>query len=100
MKRTAIFVNASRGATVDEQAMIQALQEDLIFGAGLDVFEHEPISPGHPLLDMLNVVTLPHIGSATAQTRLDMAMFAAENLVAALQGHTPSGLVKELGYNK
>lgn len=100
MKRTAIFVNASRGATVDEQAMIQALQEGLIFGAGLDVFEHEPVSPDHPLLDMPNVVTLPHIGSATAQTRLDMAMFAAENLVAALQGHTPAGLVKELGYNK
>ncbi|WP_071784150.1 2-hydroxyacid dehydrogenase [Paenibacillus antibioticophila] len=96
MKRTAIFINASRGATVDEQAMVRALQEGLIFGAGLDVFEHEPVSPDHPLLHMPNVVTLPHIGSATAQTRLEMAMLAAENLVAALQGHAPSSLVQEL----
>lgn len=96
MKRTAIFVNASRGATVDERAMVQALQEGLIFGAGLDVFEQEPVSADHPLLHMPNVVTLPHIGSATAQTRLDMAMLAAENLVAALQGQTPACLVKEL----
>lgn len=96
MKRTAIFVNASRGATVDEQAMLQALQEGSIFGAGLDVFEREPVSADHPLLRLPNVVTLPHIGSATAQTRLDMAKFAAENLVAALQGRATPGLVKEL----
>ncbi|MNP40859.1 Glyoxylate/hydroxypyruvate reductase B [compost metagenome] len=96
MKPTAVFVNASRGATVDEQAMTAALQNRQIYGAGLDVFEKEPIDPDHPLLKLPNVVTLPHIGSATDQTRRQMAMRAAENLVAALEGRTPPSLVKEL----
>ncbi|EOS55463.1 2-hydroxyacid dehydrogenase [Paenibacillus barengoltzii] len=96
MKPTAVFVNASRGATVDEQALTAALQNRQIYGAGLDVFEKEPIDPDHPLLKLPNVVTLPHIGSATDQTRRQMAMRAAENLVAALEGRTPPSLVKEL----
>lgn len=96
MKRTAIFINASRGATVNEADMVQALQEGLIYGAGLDVFEQEPVRPDHPLLAMPNVVTLPHLGSSTEHTRFDMAMAAAKNLVAALQGHTPPNIVKEL----
>ena len=86
MKETAIFVNVSRGKTVDEQALIQALQNEEIYGAGLDVFEQEPIQKDNPLLGMPNVVTVPHIGSATAQTRDAMAMRAAENLVAGLTG--------------
>ncbi|GIP22534.1 D-glycerate dehydrogenase [Paenibacillus sp. J22TS3] len=96
MKRTAIFINASRGQTVDEEALIQALQNGVIYGAGLDVFEKEPIDPSNPLLKMSNVVLLPHIGSATEKTRTDMAMRAAENLVRVLQGESPAGLVKEL----
>jgi gluconate 2-dehydrogenase len=96
MKPTAVFVNACRGATVDEQALTAALQNRQIYGAGLDVFEKEPIDPDHPLLKLPNVVTLPHIGSATDQTRRQMAMRAAENLVAALEGRTPPSLVKEL----
>lgn len=95
-KPTAVFVNASRGATVDEKALITALQNKRIFGAGLDVFEREPIEPDNALLQLPNVVTLPHIGSATHQTRQQMAMVAAENLVAALSGQTPPNLVKEL----
>ena len=86
MKESAIFINVSRGQTVDEQALIQALQNMEIYGAGLDVFEQEPIESDNPLLKMPNVVTVPHIGSATVQTRDAMAMRAAENLVAVLTG--------------
>jgi gluconate 2-dehydrogenase len=84
MKKSAIFVNGSRGATVDEDALVQALQNGDILAAGLDVFAQEPVSPDHPLLSMDNVVTLPHIGSATYETRLKMAKLAAENLVLGL----------------
>lgn len=86
MKPSAIFINASRGATVDEQALIKALQEGKIRGAGLDVFDIEPTPADNPLLAMPNVVTLPHIGSATSRTRNDMAELAAKNLVEALNG--------------
>ncbi|MCP3708592.1 D-glycerate dehydrogenase [Paraburkholderia sp. CNPSo 3274] len=86
MKKSAILINASRGATVDEQALIAALEAGTIHGAGLDVFEREPIDPASPLLSMPNVVALPHIGSATHETRHAMARCAAENLVAALAG--------------
>ncbi|GAA0383559.1 D-glycerate dehydrogenase [Paenibacillus motobuensis] len=96
MKPSAVFINASRGATVDEAALINALRQKQIFGAGLDVFEQEPVDPNNPLLTMDNVVVLPHIGSATMQTRLKMGMLAARNLVDALYGRKPSHLVKEL----
>lgn len=96
MKRTAFFINASRGQTVCEDELIQALQEGWIRGAGLDVFEKEPVDPTNPLLKMANVVTVPHIGSATAQTRFDMAMRAANNLVVGLSGHTPIDIIPEL----
>ncbi|MEM5401701.1 MULTISPECIES: 2-hydroxyacid dehydrogenase [Paraburkholderia] len=86
MKKGAILINASRGATVDENALIAALEAGTIHGAGLDVFEREPIDPASPLLRMPNVVALPHIGSATHETRHAMARCAAENLVAALAG--------------
>ncbi|MBP2000517.1 gluconate 2-dehydrogenase [Paenibacillus shirakamiensis] len=96
MKKTAIFINASRGQTVDEQALIQALQTKQIYAAGLDVFEQEPVDRDNPLLSMPNVITLPHIGSATETTRDQMAMLAAQNLIAALQGLTPPNLIPEL----
>jgi gluconate 2-dehydrogenase len=86
MKRSAILINASRGATVDEAALIEALQSGTIHAAGLDVFETEPLPADSPLLSMPNVVALPHIGSATHETRHAMALNAAENLVAALDG--------------
>lgn len=96
MKPSAIFINASRGATVDEAAMIDALRQKQIFGAGLDVFEQEPVDPNNPLLTMDHVVLLPHIGSATSQTRLEMGMLAARNLIDALNGRRPAQLVREL----
>ena len=86
MKRSAILINASRGQTVDENALIEALQTGTIHGAGLDVFDTEPVDPNSPLLTMKNVVALPHIGSATHETRHAMARCAAENLVSALDG--------------
>lgn len=84
MKKSAIFINVSRGQTIDEKALIQALENKEIYGAGLDVFEQEPIEKDNPLLGMDNVVTVPHIGSATKKTRDAMSMRAAENLVKAL----------------
>ncbi|MBP0597898.1 D-glycerate dehydrogenase [Herbaspirillum sp. LeCh32-8] len=86
MKRSAIFINASRGRIVDEQAMIKALQDKTIYAAGLDVFEVEPLPGDSPLLKLSNVVALPHIGSATHETRVAMAELAVANLVAGLRG--------------
>src|ERR1700761_476144 len=93
MKQSAILINASRGATVDEKALIEALQNGTIHGAGLDVFETEPLPADSPLLKMANVVALPHIGSATHETRHAMARNAAENLVAALEGTLATNIV-------
>lgn len=86
MKRSAIFINASRGRIVDEAALVTALQERTIHGAGLDVFEVEPLPTDSPLLKLSNVVALPHIGSATHETRQAMAELAVANLVAGLRG--------------
>ncbi|RXI96152.1 D-glycerate dehydrogenase [Anaerobacillus alkaliphilus] len=96
MKKSAIFINGSRGQTVDEESLIQALQTGEILAAGLDVYQEEPTNPNNPLLKMPNVVTLPHIGSATSETRHAMAMLAARNLVAALNGDDECFVVKEL----
>lgn len=95
MRPEAIFVNGSRGRIVDEAALIEALQEGRIRAAGLDVFEREPLSVDSPLLKMANVVALPHIGSATHETRLAMAALAVENLRAGLRGERPRYLVNE-----
>lgn len=93
MKRGAILINASRGPVVDEAALIDALRAGTIRGAGLDVFEKEPLSADSPLLRMSNVVALPHIGSATHETRHAMARCAAQNLVGALAGTLRTNLV-------
>ena len=93
MKRSAIFVNIARGPVVDEAAMIMALQEGEIAGAGLDVFEHEPLPCSSPLLALPQVVLLPHIGSATHETREAMAQLAVDNIVLALQGQVPPSAV-------
>jgi len=88
MKPTAVLVNTSRGPVIDEAALARALADGVIFAAGLDVFEREPdIHPG--LLDRHNAVLIPHLGSATVQTRLAMANLAADNLLTALNGQLP-----------
>ena len=86
MKPTAILINGGRGPVLDEAALIEALQAGQIHGAGLDVFEHEPLAADSPLLSMSNVVAFPHIGSATAQTRYGMAATGVDNLINALKG--------------
>ena len=92
MKPTAHLINIARGGVVDDVALIAALRERRIGGAGLDVFEGEPaLNPGFRELD--NVTMTPHIGSSTRATRLAMANCAADNLCAALTGHAPSNLV-------
>jgi len=95
MKRSAIFINASRGPVVDELALANALRDGQILAAGLDVFVKEPVEPENPLLKLDNVVTLPHIASATKATRLAMAMLGARNLAAAVHGETPPNLIPE-----
>jgi glyoxylate reductase len=92
MKPTAILVNASRGPVVDEKALVSTLKKGEIAGAGLDVYEKEPaLAPGLSKLE--NVTLLPHIGSATADTRGQMAVLAAKNAVAILKGKRPPNIV-------
>lgn len=86
MKPSAILINVGRGPVVDEQALISALQDGTIHAAGLDVFEQEPVPADSALLKLPNVVTLPHIGSATHETRYGMMSDAVDNLIAALTG--------------
>jgi len=88
MKSSACLINTSRGPVVDEAALVQALRERKIMAAGLDVYENEPaLAPGLAELD--NTVLLPHVGSATLETRTRMAEMATENLLAALEGRMP-----------
>jgi len=92
MKPTAYLINTSRGPVVDEAALVEALKARRIEGAGLDVYENEPmLAPGLAALD--NAVLLPHVGSATVETRTKMARMAAENLLSALRGERPAHVV-------
>lgn len=93
MKRTAILVNTARGPIVDPDALYQALASGGIAGAGLDVFEVEPIPMDHSLLTLDNIIVAPHIASASVETRTKMALMAAENLLTALAGRRPPNLV-------
>jgi glyoxylate reductase len=88
MRPSAYLVNTARGPIVDEAALVDALAEGVIAGAALDVFEEEPeVHPG--LVELDNVVLVPHLGSATVETRTAMADLAARNVVAVLRGEPP-----------
>jgi phosphogluconate 2-dehydrogenase len=93
MRPQSIFINISRGKVVDEAALIEALRAGQIRGAGLDVFEREPLDLDSPLLTLNNVVATPHMGSATHETREAMATCAVDNLLMALAGERPKNLV-------
>jgi lactate dehydrogenase-like 2-hydroxyacid dehydrogenase len=92
MKRTAHLINVARGGIVDDEALIAALRQRRLAGAGIDVFEGEPkFNPG--FLELDNVALTPHIGSSSSATRMAMAMTAADNLIAALSGRRPPNLL-------
>ncbi|MDT8863069.1 D-glycerate dehydrogenase [Alkalihalobacillus sp. MEB130] len=93
LQKHAILIVGSRGGVVDEEALVTALQEKKFRGAGLDVYEKEPLPKDHPLLTYKNVVTLPHIGSATEETRYQMAMLATRNLLEGLKTNQPPNLL-------
>ena len=92
MKKTAVLINTSRGPVVDEKALVQALRSGEIWGAGLDVFENEPeIESG--LIGLENAVVVPHIASATIETRTNMGLIAARNIISVLSGGKPETCV-------
>lgn len=93
MKPSSYLVNVSRGAVLDEKALVKALKEGWIAGAALDVFEKEPIDPDNPLIGMGNVVLTPHIASATFEARRRLAETAAENIISILSGKLPPSLL-------
>ena len=88
MKETAILINTSRGKVVVHDDLVEALQKGWIAGAGLDVTDPEPINPDNPLLAMPNVIITPHVGSASYETRDNMAVMCAENILAGLDDCT------------
>lgn len=95
MKESAIFINGSRGENVDEAALVTALKEEKILAAALDVFVQEPVQADHELLQLNNVITVPHIGSATFETRMKMLELAVKNLIQGLSGQEPANLVNK-----
>ena len=92
MKKNAILINTSRGPVIDEKALVKALKEKWIFGAGLDVYEYEPHIDDE-LFDLDNIVLQPHSASATYETRTKMALVAAKNMIAGLDGKIPPNCV-------
>lgn len=94
MKPTAYLINTSRGPVIDEVALVEALKTGVIRGAGLDVFEHEP-ALAEGLKDLPNAVITPHIASASQETRDAMSRIVAEDVIAFLNGETPTHIVKE-----
>jgi len=94
MKKTAVLINTSRGPVIDEKALVKALKEKWIFGAGLDVYEHEP-KVTDELKKLDNVVLQPHSASATVNSRTNMAIIAAENMIAGLKGEIPPNCINK-----
>ena len=93
MKRTALFINNGRGPTVDEAALTEALEEGLIAGAALDVFEQEPVDTANPLLKKDNVIVTPHIASATSRMAPESRRRLGRELATVLQGRWPRSAV-------
>jgi glyoxylate reductase len=99
MKRSAIFINTARGSIHNEKDLIDALNERVIWGAGLDVTNPEPMKTNNPLLSMESVAVLPHIGSATIEARNAMSRLSAENIIYGLRGDKLPNIVNPEIYN-
>jgi len=99
MKKSAYLINVSRGAVVNQEALINALKNKEIAGAALDVFEAEPHVP-EDLLKLSNVVLTPHIGSSTIETRVAMARESSRRVIKTLKGCIPDDLVNKKGISK
>jgi glyoxylate reductase len=95
MKNTAFLINTSRGKVVNEKDLVTALKEKIIAGAGLDVFQIEPMNKNHPLTKLENIVLAPHIGSSTKETRNKMAEITIKNLILGIKGKKP---IYSIGY--
>ena len=95
MKKTAFLINTSRGKIVNEKDLVTALKRKIIGGAGLDVFETEPISKKHPFFKLENIVLAPHVGSSTKETRTKMAKITIKNLILGIKGKKP---IYSIGY--
>jgi phosphoglycerate dehydrogenase-like enzyme len=93
MKPTAVLINVARGALVDQEALYEALVQGRLGGAGLDVFESEPVDPNHPLLRLPNVVATPHVAGNTDEISRRRARFASENVERVAAGETPVSLI-------
>ena len=95
MKNTAFLINTSRGKVVNEKDLVTALKQKIIAGAGLDVFEIEPINKNHPFMKLEKIVLAPHIGSSTEETRIKMAELTVKNLINGINGKKP---IYSVGY--
>ena len=95
MKKTAFLINTSRGKVVNEKDLVTALKQKIIAGAGIDVFETEPINKNHPFIKLENLVMAPHIGSSTKETRIQMAELTVKNLIYGMNGKKP---IYSVGY--
>ena len=95
MKKTSFLINTSRGKVVNEKDLVVALKQKIIGGAGLDVFETEPISKNHQFLKLENIVLAPHVGSSTKETRIKMAKITVKNLILGIKGKKP---IYSIGY--
>ena len=95
MKNTATVINTSRGSVIDESALIKALQKGVIAGAGIDVFEKEPVDPDNPLLKMNNVIVTPHMAGTTWDTWFRRGRFAYDNMKRVWNDKPPLALAPD-----
>jgi len=95
MKKTSFLINTSRGKVVNEKDLAVALKQKIIAGAGLDVFDTEPIKKNHPFLKLENIVLAPHVGSSTKETRIEMAKITIKNMILGMKGKKP---IYSIGY--
>ena len=95
MKNTSFLINTSRGKVVNEKDLVKALKQKIIGGAGLDVFEIEPINKNHSFLKLENIVLAPHVGSSTKETRMKMAEITIKNLILGMNDKKP---IYSIGY--